>query len=187
MTQQIFDLRPFPGVNAPTDVRITTRVERESNLLTIRYSLKDSSSLVAIPLRVDRPQRKSNLWEETCFECFITQKPVFSEKTGFSECYWEFNFSPLRHWNVYHFDSYRQGMKEEPAFSWLPIDVNRAEDLLWLQARIPLGKLGLRDLGIQIGITAVVKTKNGDVSYWALAHCGKQPDFHLRESFVVCA
>jgi len=31
----------------------------------------------------------------------------------------------------------------------------------------------------------VIKLKNGEKSYWALAHRGKQPDFHLRESFVV--
>ena len=36
----------------------------------------------------------------------------------------------------------------------------------------------------QVGITTVVKLASGAVSYWALAHCGKQPDFHLRESFI---
>ena len=184
MIQQIFELRPFPGSNAPTNLRVTTRIERQSNLLTLRYSLKDSSSQVAIPPRVDPPQRKNNLWEETCFEFFVAKKPGLSDKPGFSTGYWEFNFAPSRHWNVYHFDSYRQGMKEESAFSHLPIDVSRIEDLLWLQAKIPLGKLRLGDLKIQIGITAVVKTKDGNVSYWARAHCGQQPDFHLRESFL---
>ncbi|MBI5035683.1 MAG: DOMON-like domain-containing protein [Chloroflexi bacterium] len=179
MTQQIFDLRPFPGSNVPTDVRITTRVERRSNLLTVRYSLKDSSSLIAIPLMVDPSQRKSKLWEETCFECFAAKKP------GFSNEYWEFNLSPSGNWNVYRFDAYRQAMKAEVGFSALPFRVNRAQESLTLEVEIDLGKIGLRDVPVQVGITAVVKLKTGDVSYWALAHCGKQPDFHLRESFVI--
>lgn len=177
MMQQIFDLQSFPGSNVPTGVCVTVLLARESNLLSVRYSLKNSASLVAIPPRVDPPQRKNNLWEETCFEIFLSPKNMAS--------YWEFNFSPSRHWNVYHFDSYRQGMKEESAISRLSIDVNRAGDSLWLQARIPLRKIGLGNSQIQVGITTVVKTKNDEVSYWALAHCGKQPDFHLRESFAI--
>ena len=179
MMQQIFDLRPFPDSNAPTDIRITPRVARESNLLTVRYSLKDSASLVAIPLMVDLPQRKNNLWQEMCFECFV------APKQGSANQYWEFNIAPSRHWNVYHFDAYRQGMKEESAFSALPFSVKREQESLTLEVEIDLEKIGLGNLAIQAGITAVVKLKNGEVSYWALAHRGKQPDFHLRESFVV--
>jgi hypothetical protein len=36
-----------------------------------------------------------------------------------------------------------------------------------------------------VGITTVIKHKDGEVTYWALIHQGKEADFHIRESFIV--
>lgn len=38
---------------------------------------------------------------------------------------------------------------------------------------------------LQMGITAIIQTKDGRESYWALAHPAPYADFHLRESFIL--
>jgi hypothetical protein len=37
---------------------------------------------------------------------------------------------------------------------------------------------------VVLGATAVVEYRDGTKDYWALAHKGEKPDFHVRESFV---
>jgi hypothetical protein len=38
---------------------------------------------------------------------------------------------------------------------------------------------------LQLGLSAVIEAADGSKSYWALAHCATQPDFHLRQSFTL--
>src|SRR5690606_8160391 len=52
------------------------------------------------------PMRKDGLWKSTCFELFAAEEG----KSG----YWEVNAAPNRDWNMYRFDGYREGMREEP-------------------------------------------------------------------------
>jgi hypothetical protein len=176
MSDQSFDLRPFPATIVPTDVSVTATLARNANLLAFRFVLTDKSSQVLLPAIAETPARKNNLWEETCFEFFVAAKAETP--------YWEFNLAPSGNWNVYQFDSYRQGMREELGFSALPFTVNRQTNSVSLDVEIDLAKSVSGDRLIQVGITTAVKLASGEVSYWALAHCGKQPDFHLRESFV---
>lgn len=77
-----------------------------------------------------------------------------------------------------------QDPQEELGFSALPFAVNRQANVVSLDAKIDLGNLACGGKPIEVGITTVVKLASGEVSYWALVHCGKQPDFHLRDSFV---
>ena len=177
MNAHSFDLQPFPQSIFPADVSVTATLARHANFLAIRFVLIDKSSQVLLPAIAETPARKNNLWEESCFEFFVAAKAETP--------YWEFNLAPSGNWNVYHFDSYRQGMREELRFSALRFTVNRQANVVLLDVEIDLGKLACGDKPIEVGITTVVKLASGAVSYWALTHCGKQPDFHLRESFVV--
>jgi len=34
-------------------------------------------------------------------------------------------------------------------------------------------------------VAAVVKLRDGRVTYWALSHPGPRPDFHRRDSFLI--
>jgi len=176
MNTQSFNLQPFPQSTVPPDVSVTAAVARRANLLAIRFGLTAKLSQVLFPAIAETPARKNNLWEETCSEFFVAAKAETP--------YWEFNLAPSGNWNVYHFDLYRQGMSEELGFSALPFTVNRQANSVSLDVEIDLGKLACGDQPIQVGITMVVKLASGEVSYWALAHCDKQPDFHLRASFV---
>jgi len=38
---------------------------------------------------------------------------------------------------------------------------------------------------LHVCISAVIKSRTGTFTYWALAHPGPEPDFHTRESFVL--
>jgi hypothetical protein len=99
--------------------------------------------------------------------------------------YGEFNLSPAGHWNVYRFDGYRQGMQEETAFENLPFNVQNQADNLTLVLNVDLDKIILAEQAIEIGITSIIKHRDGEVNYWALTHRGVEADFHLRDSFIV--
>ena len=175
MSDQIFSLQPF-SQNPPNDLEIIGTVARRANVLTISYSLLgDLADIAIVPPAT--PTRQSQLWEATCFEFFLGTK---NDKQ-----YWEFNLSPAGHWNVYCFDDYRQGMKEETAFPTLPFSVQTEPDALSVALKLNLGAVFAASQGLEMAIATVVKHSNGDSSYWALKHPGKEPDFHLRDSFTL--
>ena len=99
MNEQSFALLPFSTDSPFGDIKINSGIARNANAFAINYVLQATMAEIVIPERAGIPIRKNNLWEETCFECFIGVK-------GF-EYYWEFNLSPSGHWNVYRFESYR--------------------------------------------------------------------------------
>ncbi len=177
MKNRSFSLKPFPSAGLLPYLKITGNIERRSKTLTISYAFLGPLREVLIPAPADMPARKTALWEETCFEFFLGVKN--------SEQYWEFNLSPARHWNVYSFKSYRQGMQEEAAFASLPFSIERQPDALRLSLEIDLGKIILTDQKLKVGISAVIKPLNGELTYWALTHQGSEADFHLRDSFIL--
>ncbi len=175
MNEYNFDLQPFePGV---IDIKITGKIFRDVNKLSLSYKLQGELEKIEIPAIENIPNRKNELWKATCFEFFLGIKN--------SSSYWEFNLSPRGHWNIYRFDAYRQGMEEEIAVSSLPFSVQRQSDSLLLNLELDLGKFILEEKSLEVGITTVIKDKDGNISYWALTHCGEKADFHLRDSFMV--
>ncbi len=181
MNEQTFSLKPFPDYQVQPDLRISGNIIRYVNELTITYALfgdlKDVLIAADSNVSSNIAGRKHGLWEETCFEFFLGIKD--------SPSYWEFNLSPSGHWNVYSFEGYRQGMQEEILFTELPFTVQFPTDGLVTAVSINLDKFAPPDQIIQVGITSVIKQKDGSFSYWALAHKGEEPDFHLRKSFVI--
>ena len=172
-----FSLRPFPSGGLQPHLEITGDIRRSSNKLSISYTLSGPLAELMIPALEDIRLRKNGLWEETCFEFFLA--PVNSDQ------YWEFNLSPTGHWNVYRFTSCRQGMQEETAFTALPFSVLLYSDSLKLSLEVELEKIVPADQALKIGISAVIKTINGRMTFWALTHPGPQPDFHRRDSFII--
>lgn len=125
--------------------------------------------------------RKNELWKETCFECFVPDSAT--------EAYLEFNGSASGDWNLYFFDSYRLGMKECALLEALPPKLSGVEhreelgELEKLEIEWSIPRSVLPKNSSALGITMVLKTAVG-TSYWAVAHTGEKPDFHLRSSFV---
>jgi hypothetical protein len=117
------------------------------------------------------------LWEATCFEFFLAVPGTAG--------YWEFNLSPAGDWNAFRLTGYRRGIAEEPAFTGLALDVRRRPRELTLDVELDLGNIVPADQALEVGLAAVIKLPNGTLTYWALAHPGREPDFHRRDSFLV--
>ncbi|MCC5605236.1 DOMON-like domain-containing protein [Nostoc sp. CHAB 5834] len=184
MNDQTFSLQPFPSTKSLPNLKIAGNISRNGNKLAIRYMLEGDLKKIALAKPTggiappsNTPSRKHELWEDTCFEFFLGIKD--------SAQYWEFNLSPAGHWNVYRFDGYRQGMQEETAFEKLPFNIQNQADGLTLVLDVDLHKIISAKQAIEVGITTVIKERNGDVTYWALTHQDAEADFHLRDSFIV--
>ena len=83
-------------------------------------------------------------------------------------------------------DAYRQvNMREEPAFTQLPFEFGKTDDEVLLDISVDLNPIIRPDNILEIGITTIIQTDNGNETYWALAHLGPHADFHQRDSFVI--
>lgn len=176
MKRREFTLKPFPAGDPPL-LWVSGCVERHGDVLSIRWELSGWLEPISIPDRSVRPERKTGLWEETCFE-------FFASSMG-SDRYWEVNVSPSGDWNVYSFESYRLGMREEEAYGSLPVRVERRGTGLMLALDLDLGRIVPPGQPLRGGVAAVIRRPNGDLSYWALRHRGPKPDFHRRDGFTL--
>jgi hypothetical protein len=176
MPSRDFVLQPFAAAPLPP-VALTGALTRSGPALAIRYALRGPLALLALPSAAVRPARRHALWEETCFELFLApcDRPE----------YWEFNLSPAGHWNVFHFDSYRQGMTAAPAWAALPLAVQRRPQELLLSLEFDLSVIIPPDTPLEAAVAAVLQSADGGLSYWALTHHGSRPDFHRRDSFIL--
>jgi hypothetical protein len=171
-----FFLKPFSSGKTQNDFKLEATLIRRSDILAVSYELTGPMQNLSIPVSTGKPERRNGLWVETCFELFIS--PIDSES------YREFNLSPSGDWNVYRFNAYRQGMREEQAIEALPFSVTILPDSLKLSVEIELGKLIHQDQTIDVTVCAVIKDATARVTYWALAHHGTKPDFHRRDGFI---
>jgi hypothetical protein len=177
MNEQSFSLIPFPGPNHP-DIVITGKVSFQNHLLALQYSLTGKVEDVFLPPASPIPRRTDELWKSTCFEFFLAIKD--------RPAYWEFNLSPSGDWNIFHMDAYRRvGFREERSIQYLQIEAHKETKIFTLNATIDLKSIFQTSELLEIGITAIIQTKDGNQSYWALTHPGHYPDFHLRESFIL--
>lgn len=176
MSQQQFRLQPFPGDRPLPDVSITGEITR-SRQLSLSYELQGSLAEVKIAAVAGPPRRKDELWTTTCFEFFLAVPE--------SQRYWEFNLALAGHWNVYRFDSYRQGMQTESAFTALPFSVQIQPTRVRLDIEVDLERIVPATQPLEVAITAVIQSAQGEVSYWALTHPGSQADFHQRQGFII--
>jgi hypothetical protein len=177
MNSRTFFLKPFPSGDVPQELKISCEIGRSAENFSLCYELLCPVSKLVIPVRANKPERRSGLWENTCLEFFISPKG--------SDSYWEFNLSPSGDWNVYRFESYRRGMREEQAFTCYPFNVTTLTGSLRVFAEVNLGKIAQSGHALEVGISAVIKAVDESRSYWALAHTGNCPDFHRRDCFLV--
>ena len=113
--------------------------------------------------------RADDLWRHTCFEAFVATDGG----------YVEYNFSPSSQWASYRFDSPRMGMRAADEVATVE-GLDGASDMVALEARIEVPHGAKR-----LGLSAVIESADGSMSYWALAHPSAKPDFHHPDSFVL--
>ena len=122
------------------------------------------------------PARTDELWRHTCFEAFVTN--------GSGEGYCEFNLAPSTQWAAYCFDGYRNGMRQATEIEPPQIVVRPAPDRYTLRAALSLPD-GQGGRCLRLGLAAVIEEKNGNISFWALAHAPGRPDFHHADGFTL--
>ena len=188
MVRQVCPLLPQDPQESPDLLLSAEFVWREGGILELSYNLRPAQrdgDLLAVSLPSIQPSsvpmqgdRRDELWKHSCFEAFIGVPG--------SQQYWEFNVSPLGHWNLYSFESYRQG--GSGLVEALPPSVTvrqtrrdcRCDVVLDLRPWWPIEGMP------ELGLTMVVEEINGRLSYWALSHPGDAADFHDRRSFLIC-
>jgi len=185
-------LKAFPLMHElhTRSYRIWTRAVLSESELRIRFKLEAAHprefTKVNLPELHAQPERRSGLWNETCFECFIP--------SAHSGAYLEFNGSPSGDWDWFSFRGYREGMAEFQ----LPTEAQPRQTVLTrsdqqIESEWTLPMVGIR-FGLlsagdsqfdfdRIGLTAVLNTSIA-TTYWALAHEGVKPDFHHPSGFI---
>ena len=130
-----------------------------SGALAVKFMLDADLDRLRIPPR--RPGRfVEGLWRHTCFEVFLATR---------SRAYREYNLSPSGEWAAYDFSSYRKRNRARIARPrW-----NGRVAIIPVRGRL------------KIGLSAVIEEKSGALSYWALRHPRRKPDFHDRRAFVL--
>jgi hypothetical protein len=177
MIEHAFSLIPFAAPRLPA-VSISGTFSLQNNLLTLHYSLTGSTEEILLPPVSSNPSRKDDLWKATCFEFFL----AIENQPG----YWEFNMSPSGDWNVYRMDAYRRmGFRQERELLRLPFEMKKEASGYSLDVTADLTPIFRLGEELEMGITAILQTKEGDESYWALSHPSPQADFHVRESFIL--
>ena len=180
MAKQSTHLIPFEGFQQDSTLRIQVQVERTETHLIFNYLCEGDVEHTLFPTRKDIPQRLDQLWEHTCFEAFVSVEN--------SQSYWEMNMSPSGDWNLYHFDGYRNNARPATCITaiqsqWSESKASTKELKVFLELRMLLPENPKTNL--ELGLSAVIEKKDHLITYWALTHAGSQPDFHLRESFIL--
>jgi hypothetical protein len=154
---------------------IAVAIERTSAEMRLSYRLEGDIARLRLPEPAEA-MRTDSLWQHTCFEVFL--RPDGGER------YYEFNFAPSSAWAVYGFAA-RRGDRELPELAAPAITSRRNEGTFEMMVRLPLD--GLPELAqaasIDAGISAVVEDARGMMTYWALAHASREPDFHDPATF----
>ncbi len=148
---------------------------RRGKHIWLRYGFSGAGLKLPDPTG-NPPTRRDELWKQTCCEIFI--------RAG--DGYYELNFAPGGDWAAYHFTGYREGMTS-PDITPPIAEAHRHGDVWLLQASLDLSLLPDLDdsLPWEIGLSAVIETKDGGISYWAVNHPPGKPDFHHPDSFAL--
>lgn len=156
---------------------IGVKADYQNGDLTLRYEVLGDIGLLSIPEPAS-PAATDGLWQHTCFEAFIAVEE--------EDAYHEFNFSPSGEWAVYGFEKYRSRTTwQAPQAN--PIHVALSADRMVLTASIAHNSLPVNPMNksYRLGLSAVLETAEGNLSYWSLCHPSGAPDFHHRSGFTL--
>lgn len=162
--------------NQTANLRVKAELDwTGQNTIQIKFSLiGDISHLTEVdPSKASIGARRDGLWEATCFEAFL------SDSTNTQ--YWELNVNSKGDWNVFHFEDYRKGKREELRSTCQFFGTTQNESQLSLECAWDVSELALTDG--RLGVTMIANFKNGEKNFFALSHESDKPDFHNRSSF----
>lgn len=150
--------------------------------LLLVYALRGALTDLRLPAAAASPARIDGLWQHTCFEAFVGTD-------GDHPAYREFNFAASGDWAAYRFSAERvRDMAAETIASPAPprIVTSRSRGAVFtLGAEVPVGWLpDAVDRPWLLGLSAVIESADGRLSYWALHHPAPRPDFHHRAGWT---
>lgn len=159
-----------PGAHG---LQLSVTLTPDADGWSLHYALTGDLRALAIPEPLP-PGPADGLWQHTCFEAFIG--------TAGGAAYREFNFSPSGQWAAYRFSAERvRDAATESTASAPEITCVRTDDTLDLRVWLPRASLPAPEdtTSLVIGLSAVIQTRDGQLSYWALHHPrAERPDFH---------
>ena len=161
------------------DVRaVQVIVSRTSGELGLGFCLDGNISRICLTPRSGQ-QGPVELWRHTCFEAFVA--------IGSQTAYHEFNFAPSYEWRVYAFRAYRDPAPLANLLRSPIVAISITDDRLELDARIVLTDLSAihSHSPLRLGLSAVIESRFGSLSYWALLHPAGKPDFHHPDAFAL--
>ncbi len=160
--------------NIDEQTTVTATIELHDNQLTLEYQIQGNMSQYHFPKQT-KQERANELWLDTTFELFIA--PTNSDE------YWEINISPSTQWNVYHFTSYKEGMKESNIISQPTIktDEYHNEYRLTFNSTVPNEHF---DHVLQINLCVILLDQKGVRHFYSIKRREGSPDFHDRDSFM---
>ncbi|MDO9253331.1 MAG: DOMON-like domain-containing protein [Rhodoferax sp.] len=173
-----------PATPCPLDLRLSVALvvagsETGAGWLLHYRITGDTAGLLLPPPSAPGPA--DDLWQHTCFEAFVA--------CDGEPAYREFNFSPSGQWAAYRFSAerVRDPSAEAAAPAWAPeLEFLEQPQSLDLQVWLPREALPDASAGASLilGLSAVLETLDGQLSYWALHHPAERPDFHHRAGLV---
>ncbi len=175
--QTNFQLRPFKSEPLMEKVSIAGSLTRTADTLLVEYTLSGALKNIKKPVAFATASRCHELWRHTCFELFfgIRNDPG----------YWEVNYCPSGRWNVYRFDDYRLGMREDHSVGRPFCKITEVSDCLTLSCCLNLNGIIDSSCILEAGVCSVIETIDGSLCYWAVEHQRPKPDFHNRCGFLV--
>lgn len=167
-------LIPFAATPRTDSIQFQVEWERKEQCLCLQFHLSDISTVVVPPH--NSPSRKTNLWESTCFEVFLSD----------GARYLEWNFSPAGDWNVYAFDSYRKhSTRVFDSGTFNAGKCLRGASGLSFFIQLNLDSCSSFLTPDRLGLCAVLQHSDGALSYWAVKHALTKPDFHSKDNFQI--
>ena len=176
---QVVTLTCHPDFRSDAVRAIEVAVQRTPHgTLALTYGLSGALARILIPPRC-APRIVLDLWQHTCLEVFVA--------VDGARAYHELNFAPSGEWAAFAFRDYRDGEPLENDLLAPSIDVRHAPARFELDAHVPLHRLSEAYINsrLRLGLSAVVETRDGALSYWAVHHPREYPDFHHAEARAV--
>jgi hypothetical protein len=175
-----FELQCHPATPCSVPLRLQVHLaaagSEDGPGLLLHYTLQGPLAGLRLP-PPQAPGPADGLWQHSCFEAFLG--------LAGEAAYREFNFSPSGQWAAYRFSAerVREPSAETPVQP--DLDLRTTADGLSLRVWLPLKALPPVVAGRpwDLGLTAVIETTDGQLSYWALQHPGERPDFHHRSGW----
>jgi hypothetical protein len=169
-------LKLHPASHCAAIAQFEVEVERsDAGALLLSYGVTGAIGDLRLPDKLPAA-RADELWQHTCFEVFLG--------APLGAAYYEFNLAPSTQWAAYRFDRYRGGMRVATEMSEPRIAAQATAARYVLQATLQLDRIDLPRGARRLGVAAVIEEKDGNISYWALAHPPGRPDFHHADGLV---